>query len=518
MFYKSLNFLALCVSLGIGGCFLFLVFKSIPEDLIAPSLPQESYTVLIADESCTDAAILETLPPALADTVIAESNQWVLLDDFGELERIPLPEYDKRLESFDPRRDGYAEKLRSFFVQNGKRFLFIPREPKTQILTDTLIERGGEAVIAQTIPQLSTAQRTPHALKAQLLYLALGTAAFVISLACAKNRFFLLCAYPVFAALSMTGQAGLLLCAVLYTLFSMVLPGVQAYFVSRRYKRRLRIGAVNKQLVLLCGGGLILYGLICIMSTLWLGIAGFACLCVMVCMVLWAQSNRGRIHNHVRFTPLPITGSALVQPAQLRLVMPLSAVVLLALFIPLVVSEPAALIEEFDFISPASLIDPIEYEAHAFFQSTFSLFPLGTSITERKEQQYKRYALGSDGLIAASEDTALSYAIPPFPLEALMGFLKNYQTMDVFSVPSRYTLNVVWIVFSLLFLLLCGIPIKSRITRVLSSLAGDPHTSIFLNNTPSAAALLETARETENTKLCENRSANIDSPPPVVFF
>ena len=60
---------------------------------------------------------------------VSESTVWVLLDDFSELKQIPLDQYDDFVEPFDPRNDGYAEKLRSFFVQAGIRRFFVEREP-----------------------------------------------------------------------------------------------------------------------------------------------------------------------------------------------------------------------------------------------------------------------------------------------------------------------------------------------------------------------------------------------------
>jgi hypothetical protein len=503
MFYKSSIVLSLFCSLGMGGFLLFLALGRIPPEIAPPILPSVGYTVLIADESYSDDAILKTLPPEIAHTVISESSQWVLLDDFGELQRVPLTEYNSRLESFDPRRDGYAQKLRSFFIQNGKRFLFVPHAAQTQILLDETLETLDESITAVTVPEFSTGSHRPQMVKPFVIYLALGSAAFLISLLISKNRLFLLCTYPLFASLSVSGAQGLLLGALLHTLSFMVLPIIQTYFASRRYKRRIRI-AVKKQIVLY-SAGLILYGLICIVSAFWLGFAALACLCVILCMVVWAESNRGKIHDHIRFTPVPITAFPFRKPAQLRFVIPFCIAVLLALLIPVLVPEPALLINKFDLISADTLVEQADYEAHAFFQSSFSLFPLGTALEERKEQLYKHYILESNGLIAASENSGITYDIPPFPLETLMDFLKDYQDIQVFKVPFRYTLHFVWVVLALVFLLLCCIPIKSRITKILGSMNFVPESSIFLNT--QAASLLESEQEAKSNELHEHRSA-----------
>jgi hypothetical protein len=90
----------------------------------------EGYAVLSLDEGVPDRAAAVALERGLGRPVIAESSQWVFLHNFGSLERIPLGDYEGRLEVFDPRRDGYAQKLRDFFVRDGRRRMFIPLDRK----------------------------------------------------------------------------------------------------------------------------------------------------------------------------------------------------------------------------------------------------------------------------------------------------------------------------------------------------------------------------------------------------
>jgi hypothetical protein len=87
---------------------------------------REGYAVLSLDEGVPDRAAAGALERALGRPVISESSQWVLLHNFGSLERVSLEDYEGRLEAFDPRRDGYAQKLRDFFVREGRRRIFIP--------------------------------------------------------------------------------------------------------------------------------------------------------------------------------------------------------------------------------------------------------------------------------------------------------------------------------------------------------------------------------------------------------
>jgi hypothetical protein len=86
----------------------------------------DGYAALALEQGAPDREITLALEQALGRPVLSESSQWVFLNSFNASERIPLDEYDGRLEAFDPRRDGYAEKLRNFFVRDGKRWFFIP--------------------------------------------------------------------------------------------------------------------------------------------------------------------------------------------------------------------------------------------------------------------------------------------------------------------------------------------------------------------------------------------------------
>jgi hypothetical protein len=116
--------LFLC-SLIAGGLLFFFSLR-----LSSGGGSPEGYAALALDEGAGDRETAAALEKALDRPVISESSQWVLLNNFGGLERIPLEDYGERLELFDPRRDGYAGKLSRFFVRDGKRWFFIPLDGK----------------------------------------------------------------------------------------------------------------------------------------------------------------------------------------------------------------------------------------------------------------------------------------------------------------------------------------------------------------------------------------------------
>ena len=93
---------------------------------LLPAGGQGDYAVLICDAAVPDRELRERLESQGFSGLVSESGQWVLLDTFGGIEQIALDEYSARVLPFDPRNDGYAEKLRSLFVRDDKRLVYIP--------------------------------------------------------------------------------------------------------------------------------------------------------------------------------------------------------------------------------------------------------------------------------------------------------------------------------------------------------------------------------------------------------
>ncbi len=86
----------------------------------------QGYATLVCGEDYSDFEIRSRLDSRGLIGLVSESDQWALLDCFDGVEKIPLVEYSQRLFPFDPRNDGYAEKLRSLFIRDEKRFVYIP--------------------------------------------------------------------------------------------------------------------------------------------------------------------------------------------------------------------------------------------------------------------------------------------------------------------------------------------------------------------------------------------------------
>jgi hypothetical protein len=128
-----------------------------------PDEPAEGYAVLRVDADLPDRVIGDRLVASIDNYIsigfVSESTQWVFLNDFDTLLSIPLDEYQERLAVSvlrpDPRDDGYAARLHSFFVRNNQRLFFIPfaRPSLTEELDTVWVQktRSGSAKLEAAI-------------------------------------------------------------------------------------------------------------------------------------------------------------------------------------------------------------------------------------------------------------------------------------------------------------------------------------------------------------------------------
>jgi hypothetical protein len=453
MSFKLGVLISIIVSLCSGAGVFFLVAGR------TGGVPQDGpgYGVLYLDQAYPDRTIGEALALGGVDTYISESTQWVFLDDFGEPLVVPLDAYPDRVESFDPRNDGYAEGLHAFFVRDGWRRFFIPlkREPLSRGLSGASAISALEARIDTALgdiphtvkPLLShTRQDSRPWLKVWLfpLYFAAlaGAAALSGSPLAAASLI------PLSTALAAAaGPTGLALGGVFFALFGSLLTPLREFFISRRIaiagQRGIRsiwffLGMFKRNrafsLFFLGVYGAILF---CGALPVFPGLLALVCFFWVFCTALWAESNRGKSQGHIRFSPVSIQESA--GTLYSRGMIPFALASLGALLLsPLVMDtryEVSAAPEPF-------LISAADYENHLAYQASFSQRPLGGG-----SPGYEHYRLGDDGLIdsidygavygsAAALTDGPNYgpaaaisegwaSAPPFPLETLMAFLEG---------------------------------------------------------------------------------------------
>jgi hypothetical protein len=101
---------------------------------------------IVLPEAIPEAEILSALAEAGIQAK-GESSETVFLCDFSEVKEIPLDAYFDHIEEFDPRNDGYAERLRAYYVAEGWRRIF-PESANAKKLAAVLAAYPGAELAA----------------------------------------------------------------------------------------------------------------------------------------------------------------------------------------------------------------------------------------------------------------------------------------------------------------------------------------------------------------------------------
>jgi hypothetical protein len=418
----------------------------------------DGYAALVCSEAIPDREIVQRLESQGIDDLVSESGQWVLLDNFEKVERIPLDEYHERLLPFDPRNDHYADKLRSLFIQDEKRIVYIPVNSAIPVLEKKLAAALGD------IPY--TFEYGSRGDSPVLFFVLFGLAAVVfiivrpLRLALRPDAASLAPCLLALTPLALVGaigftQASLLAgCAVL-----LAGPCLERLTLRRRYRLRQkwqqaspgplvlylqRLRPMPRLLPLVFLGcyvaiavytGLHLVFMLLVL-VLFCGIFAFS---------MWAGSigvaaGAGRDTRFAasprepgRFSPVPIFGRQRFSFTFSWVMLPFTVIALALVIISPPVSAPTG----FSFALPAGAVTEADYYNHYLFQSTFSLRPLREVRPLHETAPYggydqfspmSVYELAPDGLPYAVKDGSASGeslidSIPPFPLAELMRYL-----------------------------------------------------------------------------------------------
>jgi hypothetical protein len=412
-FYKSI-ILPILLSLAAGALLFF----------IAPDRggSSDSYGVLITGADIPDRQIRDLLVRDGFPEPLSESSQWVFLDDFEGLEMVALDDYAVRLEPYDPRDDGYAAKLRSFFAAGGKRRLFIP-------LADSRRFRSRLAAALGDIPFSAFILKSPQSPLPLALLFAIAATLTLILAGGAPGSLFLL---PLWILLCREGSTGFALSAVLALLAGTLRDPALELFVSRHYttsRALLKDFAVSWVLALFFIVFYILIGIFGALSplVLCLSLAAFA---VLGALTLRIELALGLKRGHVRFVPIRISGHSRHSTPLPWLVLPFALASLGFLFLSDALNPGTDNIQaELADWEGVPLISPADYEDHIQFQRSFSYLPLADG--EEAGRSYLSYELDGAGLIAGALDTAAEGPVdilPPFPLTELTAFLEGTST------------------------------------------------------------------------------------------
>jgi hypothetical protein len=392
------------------------------------------------DEIYPDRLVRELLAGKSIVNSIGESSQWVFLDDFGELERVPLDGYRDRIEPFDLRNDGYAEQLRAFFVFQGERRLFIPLKGSPVDL------EGRIGAALEDIPFSFSALNTP---RSPTLPAILFTVAAALTLLLSGEALLAAVFLPLWAVLAGLGVPGFALIAVQAGLSRLLREPLREYFLSRRYKKAPRhaffslpgVPPKTRILSILFLAALVSIAILGALPPLTV-ILGLLFFLTVLCLARRAESCQGADQGHIRFQPVPITGPARSPSGGLsfsRIMIPFTLAALVLLLLSPFFTGPSG--PEWTGWKNPEKLSAERYREHVEFQQAFSLAPLGSASPSTSSPPYLRYSLAADGLIDGTKPgeslSENSEEIPPFPLSGLVDFLDNYSYTDRGFVPPR---------------------------------------------------------------------------------
>jgi len=394
----------------------------------------DGYAILIVDESQDDRRIRETLSNRGMGGVISESSQFVSIDDFGTLKQIPLESFHDEIEAYDPRNDGYADKLHSFFVNNGNRYFFTPLESNPMDL------RAKLDASLEDIPFSLVLFEQRRYFFPYFVFLAV-TSIFALFLSRSKRLFIF--QIPLFLSIGWGGFAAMILAAVFAGIWELLREPLKELFTAR-YSRRITLNYAGAGLKGI-SERLKPYRLNMFLALLFfillpvLAIAGFvapipllaACIGFFLLYFLSFRAMMAvfRRSRHIPFLPVPILPLKTKTFSLFPFILPFVLGSFLALFLPAFLPEEQSGIPSLEnFMDPRYFISSDEYFRHIDFQRSFSYRSLNGTVEALNQEGYLRYYLGDDGLIEGGAHYAGTGETEslPFPLEKLMDFLIHY--------------------------------------------------------------------------------------------
>ena len=414
------------------------------------------YAVLVFDESRNDRQIRETIHSGGIEEVISESSQDIPVDDFGEFKMIPLDSYRKEIEVFDPRDDGYADKLRSFFVHDGIRLFFLPLKD-ISIIKANYLKKHISSLFGDTPFTFGILEFSRPVFWYFLLLAAACGCAFYLS----GSKRLLIFILPLQLAFGWIGPSAFVLAAVFSGILELLKDPLREFLrpngsfihagaVSYGAWERFRPFIVNLLLVLFFLAFFVVFSIIMELPPIPLA-AGFGCFIFLCFLGFRAEAYRARENKHILFIPLPLLPLKARTFSLFPVLFPFctGSILILSLSVFFPVFSPfrggitvlSGNPEDLRFLDSLNFINSEDYYRHINFQRSFSYRSLDQNPEQNSLQMsggevfehddYLRYYLGNDGLIAGGMDYVARTGgeLPPFPLEKLMEFLVNYSDL-----------------------------------------------------------------------------------------
>jgi hypothetical protein len=409
---------------------------------LTPAAPTGAYGTLAVADTVPDRELRQRLEAQGFTGIISESGQWVLVDSFGTVERVALDEYPARILPFDPRNDGYAQKLRSLFVRDEQRFLYIP------LTFPVGVENRLAAALGDIPFSFHAASGLPASLFFALFCLTALSFFFIrpLRVMLRPHAACLLPLLPALAPLALAGAAGFAMASLLAGCAAILAGPYLEWHLTLSHRPSARAGQTPPALCrLLPPMFLIFYGVIAFFSGLQplfiIPVSVFFCV-LMVLQIrdayreaasggdagLWGLFFKKRQHTH-RFLPVPILSRRLFPFAFSWVMLPFAVVAFALACAGLSAPEPAPL------FPPADTVTEADYYSHYWSQSTFSFRSLNAP-----DHDMSIYELAPDGLLNESKillnessggipnDDGTEFSpvdIPPFPLGEVLRYLNT---------------------------------------------------------------------------------------------
>jgi len=432
-FFRS--FMLLCfVSISLSLGLLALGSRAVDNEY-------SGYAVLTTDASVDDRTLRERLDAGKDDFMfpaVTESSQWVMLDNFGYLEVVPLDKYSPRLSSFDPRNDGYAGKLKNIFVHDEKRFAYIPLE-RGNWNPSVLDKHFNDLLVDIPFSVEYFGVEKP----VSLFFLIFAASSLILLIVILLKRKShpgvagIIALLPVLSSLAFFGAPGIA-CAAVLSGFAAVLREplneIVALFKLPSNTKGQRLKLLYKNVIepyKLCWLSLPVFaaaiGAIVYFTELKLFFVLLVCAAVLIVFFLSVRTLSLLGGKRRRFIPVLIIRRQFADFAFSVYMLPLTAAALAAIIItPRISGEYVSDTNtKFDHI-----IDEQDYYAHINYQASFSVRQLGGSGVD-----YPGYVFDEDGLPSPDKKAGAVLSVnvdeyPPFPLKHLMDFFVSVNTQE----------------------------------------------------------------------------------------
>ncbi|MCL2759543.1 MAG: hypothetical protein FWD22_04965 [Treponema sp.] len=389
------------------------------------------YAVLTIDASINDRDLRSLLEPGeyyFGGTPVSESSQWVMLDEFDSLRRIPLDQYSSRIFPFDPRNDGYADKVREVFVNDNDRFIYIPLMPgnwNSKLLDKKFNELLGD--IPYTVDYYGIGR--PLA----LFFIVYAAASVCLLILCYLNRKVhrsivnIIPMIPVLSSLGFFGAAGIGSAAVLFALFIMLKePLNELVNPPPLREKKLNFKVIYKEIILpfrfywfflpifaAALAILVVFSQLKLLFLLAVSGASFAVFFFSLKIV----STSGI--DHRRFNPLMIMRRKFPEFVFPMYILPFVAGAFFTMFFTPYMSGSFDYNKKFD-----TIISEQSYYEHLTYQASFSTRQMGTSSAAFPDFYFDTDGLPSMDRMRLGQSVRMS-DFPAFPLRHLMEFFNN---------------------------------------------------------------------------------------------